>query len=699
MMNKNRDNKLRRDFDRFDDGDTQVSLPLRSNNRSDRNVVSSPFTKDELPSSKVSVRDDILNRNNSSIQSKDCRHEFVKLSQYDRDEGDKPLSSLPQRANTAITGIDMGKFPARKTPLQQPEKRESKKRHLTSKQVEATAKATAYELSNSQNNVYNSTDGTYVAHLGYNQQKQRKFSNEKKNDVENSLNGYLLTSREQQSIKEKKDKENSSGASCVSNGSLSSLSFTRKQAANPPSFHRSRNQQAAPGAYNVRPSFPSQIASASPPVNSPHPNDYAIEASLVTDGIVTVVGTPLVDDDERKTSAHRNNMKLKHRNNSFIKTKKGKWSIFIAILLLAIMIVISVPMTNFETATESSPLVFYKDILPLATQYLVENTPFSPQALAYSWLMNDTSINQYDNIRKKQRFALAAFYYATGGENWDRSDGWLEYDTHECDWYSAGISEQTCDGSEFIHLDLHDNELNGFLPTELYLLLGEHLRTLDLSKNKVTGTIANEIQFFSNVNQFKIENNQINGTIPRSIGYLTQLGQLSLQNNKLSGTIPVEIGNLTTSLEELDIQHNSISGTLCSELGDLLSLEILNAQHNQIYGTMPRELGNLRNLISLDMEYNLLSGEIPKELGNLNNIEKLRLNNNGLTGTIPNELVLPNKLLKLELQKNDLNGVLPIGLCQKLIATDNNMTSIKSDDLYLRVDCMKIPCQSCGCMC
>jgi hypothetical protein len=61
----------------------------------------------------------------------------------------------------------------------------------------------------------------------------------------------------------------------------------------------------------------------------------------------------------------------------------------------------------------------------------------SPQSQALAWLVADPNLPTYDDAQVLQRFALAVFYYAANGPEWDnygRGTQWLNYSRHECDW-------------------------------------------------------------------------------------------------------------------------------------------------------------------------------------------------------------------------------------------------------------------------
>ena len=65
---------------------------------------------------------------------------------------------------------------------------------------------------------------------------------------------------------------------------------------------------------------------------------------------------------------------------------------------------------------------------------------------------------------------MATIFYATNGTDWFENRGWLDYDTHECDWYTTYTNGEVCEtddstGERFIaDLVQWGNNLVGPLP-------------------------------------------------------------------------------------------------------------------------------------------------------------------------------------------------------------------------------------------
>jgi hypothetical protein len=80
---------------------------------------------------------------------------------------------------------------------------------------------------------------------------------------------------------------------------------------------------------------------------------------------------------------------------------------------------------------------------------LLEDT-LTPQGMAFDWMLTtdtDTDVCTYNTL--EQRFAMATFYFSTGGDDWTSSKDWLSSDS-ECDWEFAGCN----DDSELSELEI-----------------------------------------------------------------------------------------------------------------------------------------------------------------------------------------------------------------------------------------------------
>lgn len=162
----------------------------------------------------------------------------------------------------------------------------------------------------------------------------------------------------------------------------------------------------------------------------------------------------------------------------------------------------------------------------------------SPQNKAFQWLKNNnTLLASYSTSKRLQRFALATFFFATGGDRrWENRTGWLT-DDDECTWFSnseewatatnSGSDTPVCDSEQsMMRLSLVANNMRGTFPLELSLLTS--LEVLEMPRNILTGFL------------------------PSTLGEMSLLRSIRLFDNYLSGTLPSELGDMP-SLEFLDV--------------------------------------------------------------------------------------------------------------------------------------------------
>jgi Leucine rich repeat len=133
-----------------------------------------------------------------------------------------------------------------------------------------------------------------------------------------------------------------------------------------------------------------------------------------------------------------------------------------------------------------------------------------------------------------------------------RTDLWgiwsshLQYLDLSDNFFQATIPSELGLATQLRHLNLSHNALQGTIPTELQALT--KLTVLDLSNNDLTGTIGNEVvgdssSSWTNLQQLLLHQNQLQGTIPSTLGqqYLTNLQLLTLYSNSFTGTLPPQL--------------------------------------------------------------------------------------------------------------------------------------------------------------
>ncbi|KAB2049830.1 hypothetical protein ES319_A13G204500v1 [Gossypium barbadense] len=132
-------------------------------------------------------------------------------------------------------------------------------------------------------------------------------------------------------------------------------------------------------------------------------------------------------------------------------------------------------------------------------------------------------------------------------------------------------------------LDLSNNRITA-LPSDLWSL--GSLKRLNLSCNKITGSLSNNIGNFGRLQVVDLSDNDFSGEIPETISSLVSLQTLKLAGNGFEGSIPTGILRCW-SLVSLDLSSNRLNGTLPDGLTAAFpKLKYLNLARNEIYGNL-----------------------------------------------------------------------------------------------------------------
>ncbi|XP_059433613.1 receptor-like protein EIX2 [Corylus avellana] len=167
--------------------------------------------------------------------------------------------------------------------------------------------------------------------------------------------------------------------------------------------------------------------------------------------------------------------------------------------------------------------------------------------------------------------------------------------------FDGTIPLEICHLIELRVLDLADNNLLGTIPLcfgNLGGMTSGYAAMSDIGLYKWSTTYGeNMVQF--------MKGKQLEYT--KTLKYLINM---DLSHNKLVGTIPEELTNLTV-LHGLNLSDNHLTGRIPDMIGNIRSLESLDFSRNQLSGTIPQTISALTSLSHLNMSYNNLSGQIP----------------------------------------------------------------------------------------
>ncbi|XP_065618612.1 receptor-like protein EIX2 [Quercus suber] len=87
------------------------------------------------------------------------------------------------------------------------------------------------------------------------------------------------------------------------------------------------------------------------------------------------------------------------------------------------------------------------------------------------------------------------------------------------------------------------------------------LRTIDLSKNNLSGEIPKEVTSLQGLQSLNLSFNNLIGRIPENIGAMGSLESLDFSKNQLSGKIPLSMSNLNF-LSKLNLANNNLIGRI-----------------------------------------------------------------------------------------------------------------------------------------
>ncbi|XP_065864018.1 putative receptor-like protein kinase At3g47110 [Euphorbia lathyris] len=182
--------------------------------------------------------------------------------------------------------------------------------------------------------------------------------------------------------------------------------------------------------------------------------------------------------------------------------------------------------------------------------------------------------------------------------------------------------------------------------------------SLNLSGQKLVGTISPYIGNLSFLRILNLENNNFRGHIPQEVDNLFRLQHFLVNNNSLSGEIPSNLSRCN-QLQIIDLSVNQVEGRIPSELGNLEKLDMLLLSVNKIGGEIPPSLTNLSSLTRFALARNELVGEIPADMGRLKSLKFFSVGANHLSGTVPPSFFNISSIVFISTADNQLNGSIP----------------------------------------
>ncbi|MFS8014066.1 putative leucine-rich repeat-containing, plant-type, leucine-rich repeat domain superfamily [Helianthus anomalus] len=228
----------------------------------------------------------------------------------------------------------------------------------------------------------------------------------------------------------------------------------------------------------------------------------------------------------------------------------------------------------------------------------------------------------------------------------------LSYANLNCEILSS-IGNQT----QLRELYLSGIGMIGQIPSSFMNLT--HLTALDLSDNKITGSLPS-LESFSNLTYLSLSGNNFDRwKLPDWFGKLNKITYLDLEDVNLYGEIPSSFFNLT-QVEELYLSWNQLKGEL-SPVASWVNLRALDLSQNMLHGSIPVPPPTTEYFF---VSNNKLNGEIPPSICDLLSLLLLDLSFNNITGSIPP--CLKKSIEYFFVSNNRLNGEIPPSICDML---------------------------------
>ncbi|VAH85832.1 unnamed protein product [Triticum turgidum subsp. durum] len=193
-----------------------------------------------------------------------------------------------------------------------------------------------------------------------------------------------------------------------------------------------------------------------------------------------------------------------------------------------------------------------------------------------------------------------------------------------------------------------------------YVLPYNHLRSLDLSSNRLQGQIPMPnllTAVYTNTQFLDYSNNRFSSIMSNFTAYLRQTAYLKLSKNNISGQILHSICDVS-NLEVLDLSYNNFSGFMPSCMIEGTSLVVLNIRENYFEGNLPDNFSDHCNLQTIDLHGNKFEGTLPRSLSNCSDLEVLDIGNNQIVDTFPSWVSRLSNLRVLVFRSNHFYGSL-----------------------------------------
>ncbi|RHN51137.1 putative non-specific serine/threonine protein kinase [Medicago truncatula] len=186
------------------------------------------------------------------------------------------------------------------------------------------------------------------------------------------------------------------------------------------------------------------------------------------------------------------------------------------------------------------------------------------------------------------------------------------------------------------------------------------LRELDLSFNQINGTQP-DLSIFSLLEIFDISKNRLSGKIYEDIRFPTKLRTLRMGSNSMNGVISEFHFSGMSMLKDLDLSGNSLALRFNENWVPPFQLDTIGLGSCILGPTFPKWIKTQKYLQFLDISNAEISDNVPEWFWDnlsLQMCNTINISNNNLKGSIPN-LKVKNHCSLLSLSSNDFEGPIP----------------------------------------
>lgn len=145
---------------------------------------------------------------------------------------------------------------------------------------------------------------------------------------------------------------------------------------------------------------------------------------------------------------------------------------------------------------------------------------------------------------------------------WEVPGNGLITNVHITDYNIEGTIplEEACKMSYLREFDFDGGKLEGSIPDYFHECFPD-LKEIDLSYNRLSGKLPENLEKNEKLQEFKVENNALSGTIPDEYA-MPSMAWFRFAKNRFTGSVPESFAKTSPKLNQLTLDDNDFSGNL-----------------------------------------------------------------------------------------------------------------------------------------